>query len=1406
MAAVDYAAVVQQLYVSYFGRPADFYGLQNFEKALSDLNAPTTFKDLSAAAQSGTNPALSALVNSFNSSPESIALYGTVTSDLGISKFVNAIYNNVLSRDADTSGLAFWVDAIKTGTLTLANAAAAITQAALENTSAQGLVDGVTVQNKLAVASDFTSSLDSTAKINAFAGDVAAAEARALLHDVNSTTDVAAFHAQVVALEDKMVSDAVGAFTLTNGTDHASAAVFNAGLVYNPAGTDRINSLQSEDVLTGLSHTSDNVLNATLGNANDNGAQSVTPTLINIQTINLDVTGNTKTVDVRFADSLKTLSINKITAEAANTVTIQNIGQPAANLTVKDSAQVDNTVNFNYVNGVLKGTTAANTAETGNLTLSNASMGTLHIGNAAATEGFETLNLTSNGTTIVKNLEAADLENLIVQGDGNLTLVNTTQQTDRVKYEANGIDIGDGLGMRKIDLAGFTGTASVDITAALGGHADPANSGAQYYSSTIGSAGDDTLWTNAALAAKSATLKDTIDGGAGVDTLKMIDAGITRTGTVVASVTNVEKLDLRLQGGAAQSVSLAAFDANLAAVTLRNEQKTGNQAAAAGTFDLHDTTAAIAGSATGITLLHASGTGATGAGTATAVVDTVKVHLADATGTADTVVLNVQSDLNTSSTYDYTVNLETEKDAAGAYKGFVENLTINDKDTESNTVVIESGNDKDGATVAATGLTGNITLTGGSADKAYVVNSTLVATTVDASTQLSDLTLTVGKADQTIKLGSGSDTLTFDGLDTFNGSDKLSDAGGTDTVRAAFSKDVTGTPELTGIEKLHIVANANTAIDLSKGQAISELAILSDKAVDGANEIFSTPVTGVGVTDIITLKNTKLDTINFFGDADGTNADGLGDTNTTKDSGAYTQTFNGVTLENNTGDTVAVKIAAPLANGTDSQSAGDGIKAYNLGQLTTHGVKSLNIAVANEYMEDGVNVDPSVKTTIANIWDRDLVNLTLSAKGSIDLGTVTGNTVNSNIKVFDASAVGGDVTAIVKALGDSAVVTLAAGDDSFNALGSAGNNVVIHGGDGKNVITGTAQSDYIDTGAGNDTIDANRGNNTIKSGAGNDTVSALNGSNTVDVGSGFQDAVTLKYDTDAQRDLATNVIAGSGTSATVTFDSASDNTFGFAVGDGAELSVKFTGITFDTVASTLNGRSAIIEAANAFTGQEANLSNLLVAVDSGITNDNFAATITGGSAADVFLDYRTNAAALTDAYDVSLGAGNDAIVIAQNSTGAHTITGGTGVDRIVLSAGVGVDTLVYAEGDSTIAGRDLVTNFQTGSDKIDVSTVGAAGSNAGLSSSAFSATVNVVVDGAGYVTLSAGTIDASNVDAVLNFLAAKANVANEVFFVSYDSNGDGAMTAADNTVMLQNVSNKLAIEFVGAAPAITDLV
>lgn len=1322
------ATDLNKVYLAYFGRPADASGKVFF--ATKELGE---------------------VIATFDGSAESNSLYGG-----DVAAKINAIYNNLFNRDAEPGGLMYWMGQITTGKITPAGAAFTILNGAKND-------DAKAVANKLAAAAAFEKAIDTTAEIVNYSGLAAVTSARAFLKTVGSTE---ASLTAAIAGVDAAVATAVAtganqdqAFMLTNGADVKTANTFTAPMVYTPDGSDRILSLQDEDVLTGAAGRTDNALNVTMGNTNaDEGTTATTtPVLNNIQNINIDWTGNTNNLDLRNADATQSINIKRVTADAT-AVNVNNIGTPAANLRVSNTASDNVNVTFQYKTGVLDGASDVAALELNDVLANN-----INQRSRANQEGFETVNLTVANGVDINSLSVNDMENLNITGSGNLDIVNLTATANEYDlFAAGGIANPGSIGLRKVDASTFAGDLNVDVSAALGGFVDPTNSGAQAHTVITGGTGNDKFWTSTGVAATSATNRDQINGGTGTNTLVVVGGNIAGN----AAITNIQALELRDQAGG-MTVDFDAFDAKLASVLLRDES------AGATSFNLNDIGAALA-SGGKVVLNHGiSGHGA----------QTVNVNLKADTAN-DTVAVTVVNDRNTGTTFDYTIDADvpTPTGKVDADQG-VENVSVADNDTETNTLTLTS----------AAEHKGTVTLTGGVAGQSYTVASTLIAKTVDAAAQKSNLVLTVGKEDQAIKLGTGNDSLTFDGLDTFNGSDAITDIGGTDTVRAAFSKDVTGTPDLAGIENLHIVATANSTLDLAKGTNLTQLVLMSNEAVDQNTEVFSTGIAlgQVNLTDVITLKNTKLSEVNFFGDEDAVVA---GTTVRT------TQNFNGLTLENNTGDAVAVKIGAPLQNLTNL--AGAGITNYNLGQLTTHGVKDLGIVVSNEI------TTAKATTTIANIWDRDLVNLTLTATGNVTVGTVTGNTVNSNIKTVNAAAVGGATTATVKALGDSAVVTLAAGNDVFNALGSAGNNVVIQAGEGNNNITGTAQSDYIYSGAGRDTIDANRGNNTVKSGAGNDTVSALNGSNTVDLGSGKADTVTFNYDTGGQLNLATNVVAGSGTSASINFDNNNDGvvdtTYGFAVGDGAEASIKFTGTTFDATASTLNGRSAIPSSLDVTPVVEANQSNLIVLT--GATAQ--TAAITGGSAADVVLDLRTGAGG---AYNVSTGAGNDAIVIAQTSTAAHTITGGTGADRVVLSALAGVDTLVITEGDSTALAQDVITGFKTGADKLDLSsfTTGTAAKLTSTSWVDLAADVDAVAEtvsvNGGEVTIGlsgGGTAVIGKdvtVDSVISYLAANSTTVNDTFFFRYDSNGIGGIDAADNAVFFQNLGTDLVVELVGSA-------
>ncbi|KQY05688.1 MULTISPECIES: DUF4214 domain-containing protein [Massilia] len=424
MAAQDYTSVVQQLYVSYFGRPADYYGLQNFAAALDKMGAPKDFAAVQAAVQAdkaGTT-ALSQLVNSFNSSAESVALYGNDNSQIGIGKFVNAIYQNVLGRDADKSGFDFWVNAINTGELTKANAAAAITQAALTNTSDQGKLDALTVQNKLAVATAFTTALDTPAEITSFSGDAAAAAARSLLLGVNSSTNLTAYQANINDTIDKLGNVVNGTtFSVTTGVDTLAGTsgndVFNS-LNVAADGQTASSTLSAFDSIDGgagkdtLNVYTDGTTNASI---------PANATIKNIETVNIFNTGAAAT---GLTDASKYAGVTALWQTGA-----------AANVT---NLSATTTAGFHGLNGAV-GVAAVDAAATATIALDKAVEGsTLNVTSGAA----GTLATVVVGGTVVDGGDAgSDVGNInlnITGGKDVQTLMVNTAVATNVASTANG--------------------------------------------------------------------------------------------------------------------------------------------------------------------------------------------------------------------------------------------------------------------------------------------------------------------------------------------------------------------------------------------------------------------------------------------------------------------------------------------------------------------------------------------------------------------------------------------------------------------------------------------------------------------------------------------------------------------------------------------------------------------------------------------------------------------------------------------------------------------------------------------------------------------------------------------------------------------------------------------------------
>ena len=558
MAAQDYISVVQQLYVSYFGRPADYYGLQNFSAQLDKLGAPKTFADLQAAVQAdkaGTS-ALSQLVNSFNSSAESVALYGSDNSQIGIGKFVNAIYQNVLGRDADKAGFDFWVNAITTGVLTKANAAAAITQAAMTNTSDQGKLDALTVSNKLAVATAFTTALDTPAEITSFAGDAAAAAARSLLLGVNSSTNLTAYQANINDTIEKLGNVVNGqTFSVTTGVDTLVGTSGNdvfKSLNLAADGQTAASTLSAFDSIDGgagkdtLNIYTDGTTNASI---------PANATIKNVETINIfntgaaatgltdaskyagvtalwqtgaaaDVTNLAATTTAGFHGLDGTVGVAPVDAAATATIALDNAVEgstlnvtagAAGTLatvivggTVVDGADAGSSVgniNLNITGGKDVQTVMVNTAVAATVTTTDNGKAVTTL-DASASTGAVTFAGGANTVANIKTGSGNDDVTLVaatVKDKTNAT-VNTGAGNDKVTVNATGdgivtIATGDGS-----DTVNVTGRSSGALNVDLG-------------------AGNDTFTSSVDIGAN-----DKIDAGAGTDTLLLNLVGSANVG------------------------------------------------------------------------------------------------------------------------------------------------------------------------------------------------------------------------------------------------------------------------------------------------------------------------------------------------------------------------------------------------------------------------------------------------------------------------------------------------------------------------------------------------------------------------------------------------------------------------------------------------------------------------------------------------------------------------------------------------------------------------------------------------------------------------------------------------------------------------------------------------------------
>jgi Ca2+-binding RTX toxin-like protein len=782
MAAADYKALVQSIYISYFGRPADTLGLANFAAQLDTLKAPTTVNGLTAAY--ATTPALKSLIDSFGTSTESVALYGTDTT-----AFVAAIYANMLNRVADYDGLLWWVNEINAGRLTKGNASLAIMAGAVNNTSVQGLIDAKVLENKIAIAANFTAAVDTAPELVAYSGNAAAAIVRDMLKTVSDKTVVATFQATVDATLKTLVDGGTGstpgqAFTLTTGSDTVTGGagndVFNVSTGLSADGINAIatsNALDKIDGGAGLD---------TLNIENTGGKNTLSGTITNVENLTFIGAGNVNnnaSADVSaFSGVVKLQQTDDIAVAVAGvkgqTLSLDRVAATTTLTATLDAAQTSVTLSNAAAVGTATFSVSGAKLDTVNLT-TDKTAGALTVADTGNTT--KTANITATGTAAV-TVNSTALETVKISGAGAVTLTAGTAPS------------------KALDASGSTGgvTYAVDLVAQqfTGSSAkDTVQFGATTKAQTLG-AGDDAVTMSVAALATGGS----IDGGDGTDTITLAAANAaTATSTATlgaafqASISNFEKLGL--QDTAAAVIVDAKYIDGITYIT--SAGTTG------GALTLNNVAGNSTVELTGASAVHANA---------------VTVNLVDNTGTSDVInlVLKAAAD-DTFGTVSAT-GIETLKitstDSNATVAGTTNHsLTITDTAAQS---IVVTGNahltltqastaltsvDASGMTVtsAATGadtaglsfatgvLTKAATLTG--SDGVDVINASAVTDATVKLTINGGLGGKAGSLGDTLTGGAGDDTITANGL----GNHVLAGGGGKDIITGGSGNDtITG--------------------------------------------------------------------------------------------------------------------------------------------------------------------------------------------------------------------------------------------------------------------------------------------------------------------------------------------------------------------------------------------------------------------------------------------------------------------------------------------------------------------------------------------------------------------------------------------------------------------------------------
>lgn len=978
--------------------------------------------------------------------------------------------------------------------------------------------------------------------------------------------------------------------TLTERADTISSNIFEAPRGFTPGGTDQVNTLNDDDKLTGTG-TAD-VLNFTyVENADIPGADVIiTPTLIGIETVNVAFATqqSSATLDLQDSTGITNVNLSRISTQTTSAGVINLAAVPAL-VTLSNSNAPSSDVYFTTQNGVLAGA-----ADTINIGVNNVRVNSLRFGREIyqAGEGAEVANLISTGNNEIGVLQIEDNETLNISGTGPLTLGSNgvvvragSQSVEALSY-SSGFDpvFADGS-LTKVDASKLTAKLDITLGSEVTALAD-GTSGSPVDFTLIGTAQDDVI----RLTKGFDTAGDKIDGGAGNDTLFVYSSVANGT------VSGVETLDVRsVATGGADTITVdASLFTGLNTIRVRNEGQTGgapnNSQDNAAIFVLNKLTAPQAAA---LQIQHS-------VTESNALEDNrVVANLAASTGSSDLAGITWKDQLDTEArgiNQNPRFNFAFETAA-------VESITLNDTDTESNTVLLGSGAfavDANGGT-SVSDITGTVTLTGGQVGKFLNLDAN-GASGQEGLYGLSPNDFLVGAA-------SGDITLTGGLQSTWNAKASVQDIGaanevrlnaakidastfvGDVIVRVSDSADSKGAFTPTGAQTITLGTGNDTVIfdklnDTRAGLTISDIVdggTGSDTlAIDGDGKIIT-----LGASEWTNVKN--FETIRLVGNnvpaadallAYGDNSYNLRLTND---------------LINNNGEAVTGgrRIAIINDNNLNNEATGvAGLGAANRG--VTIDARTLNADRNFSYNgEEGANqtadrfilADPNINglalidggflTKGGFVGNNDVLEVRNSAivtvgdlLGTSNVGTIEFTndtaTIQQSVLELDTATIerlvntthtgkAGEVEVLTIKVSGNPLVPAAATELTIEGAGVTGAgvaykvdvtgaatvNIAQNGANG--VITGDGGNNTINSlGNSNDTINGGAGNDTINAGGGNDVITGGAGLDTLTGGAGA-DIFTFNFgdNSSGAPDVITDFSSAAGDRLDFTFGAAS---------------------------------------------------------------------------------------------------------------------------------------------------------------------------------------------------------------------------------------------------------------------------